>query len=112
MQIIGSKADVFNGNAIRTSGNLTRDDLMVNKRNRIVSRKAYLAALERYESRKKDLINAAREGKRKSSVPAIASYINLHQPFCGILNAKQAACKVVTDEQRLKILKARLENIF
>jgi hypothetical protein len=112
MQIIGSKADVFNGNAIRTSGNLTRDDLMVNKRNRIVSRKAYLAALERYESRKKDLINAAREGKRKSSVPAIASYINLHQPFCGILNAKQAACKVVSDEQRLKILKARLENIF
>jgi hypothetical protein len=112
MQIIGSKADVFNGNAIRTSGNLTRGDLMVNKRNRIVSRKAYLAALERYESRKKDLINAAREGKRKSSVPAIASYINLHQPFCGILNAKQAACKVVSDEQRLKILKARLENIF
>jgi hypothetical protein len=112
MQIIGSKADVFNGNAIRTSGNLTRDDLMVNKRNRIVSRKAYLAALERYESRKKDLINAAREGKRKSSVPAIASYINLHQPFCGILNAKQSACKVVSDEQRLKILKARLENIF
>lgn len=112
MQIIGSKADVFNGKASRTSGNLTREDLMINKRNRIVSRKAYLAAVDRYESRKKDLINSAREGKRKSSAPAIASYINLHQPFCGVVNAKYASCKVLSDEQRLKILKARLEIIF
>jgi len=112
MQIIGSKADVFNGKATRTSGNLTREDLMINRRNKIVSRKAYQAALNRYESRKKDLINSAREGKRKSSVPAISSYINLHQPFCGIVNAKQAACKILSDEQRLKLLKARLEIIF
>ena len=112
MQIIGSKAEVFNGTATRTSGNLTRDDLMINKRNRIVSRKAYAAALERYESRKKDLINSAREGKRRSCTPAIASYINLHQPFCGIINARQASCKVLSDDQRLRLLKSRLENIF
>lgn len=112
MQIIGSKADVFNGKATRTSGNLTREDLMINRRNKIVSRKAYQAALNRYDTRKKDLINAAREGKRRSCVPAISSYINLHQPFCGVINAKNAACKVLSNEQRLKILKARLENIF
>lgn len=112
MQIIGSKADVFNGKATRTSGNLTREDLMINRRNKIVSRKAYQAALNRYETRKKDLINAAREGKRRACVPTISSYINLHQPFCGVINAKNAACKVISDEQRLKMLKARLENIF
>lgn len=112
MQIIGSKAEVFNGTATRTSGNLRRDDLMINRRNKIVSRKAYEAALARYDLRKKDLINSAREGKRKSSAPAIASYINLHQPFCGIVNAKHAACKILSNEQRLRILKSRLENIF
>ena len=112
MQIIGSKADVFNGTATRTSGNLTREDLMINRRNKIVSRKAYQAALNRYDTRKKDLINAAREGKRRACAPAISSYINLHQPFCGVINAKNAACKVLSDEQRLKMLKARLENIF
>ena len=112
MQIIGSKAEVFNGTATRTSGNLRKEDLMINRRNKIVSRKAYEAALNRYDARKKDLINSAREGKRKSGVPAIASYINLHQPFCGIVNAKNSACKVLSNEQRLRILKARLENIF
>jgi hypothetical protein len=112
MQVIGSKADVFNGTATRTSGGLRREDLMINRRNKIVSKKAYEAALARYDNRKKDLINAAREGKRKSSVPAITSYINLHQPFCGIVNARNASCKILSNEQRLKILKSRLENIF
>ena len=112
MQIIGSKVDVFNGKATRTSGNLTREDLMINNRNKIVGRKAYQAALNRYESRKNDLINAAREGKRRACSPAISSYINLHQPFCGVLNAKNSTCKVLSNEQRLRMLKARLENIF
>lgn len=112
MQIIGSKAEVFNGTATRTSGNLLKEDLMINRRNKIVSRKAYEAALNRYDARKKDLINSAREGKRKSGGPAITSYINLHQPFCGIVNAKNASCKILSNEQRLRILKARLENIF
>jgi Na+-transporting NADH:ubiquinone oxidoreductase subunit NqrF len=112
MQVIGSKADVFNGIATRTSGNLTREDLMINRRNKIVSRKAYQAALNRYESRKKDLINSAREGKRRSCTAPISSYINLHQPFCGVVNAKNASCKVLSNEQRLKMIKARLENIF
>jgi hypothetical protein len=112
MQIIGSKAEVFNGTATRTSGNLRKEDLMINRRNKIVSRKAYEAALNRYDARKKDLINAAREGKRKSGVSAISSYVNLHQPFCGVINAKNASCKVLSDEQRLKMLKERLENIF
>lgn len=36
---IGSKAQVFHGNALKTSGGLKKDDLMMNKRGRIVSRK-------------------------------------------------------------------------
>ena len=36
---VGSKAQVFHGTAHKTSGGLTRKDLMKNKHGRIVSRK-------------------------------------------------------------------------
>jgi hypothetical protein len=40
---VGSKAQVFNGNAKHTSGGLTRKDLMKTKNGRIVSRKKHAA---------------------------------------------------------------------
>jgi len=40
--MIGSKAQVWHGSAVRTSGGLTKDKLMVNKRGRIVSKKKHL----------------------------------------------------------------------
>lgn len=39
MKTVGSRAEVFHGNAKRTSGRLTKDDLMKNKAGRIVSKK-------------------------------------------------------------------------
>ncbi len=39
MMTTGSKAQVFHGTAKHTAGGLTRKDLMLNKRGRIVSRK-------------------------------------------------------------------------
>lgn len=41
---IGSKVQVWHGTAERTSGGLTKSDLMKNKRGKIVSRKKSLAA--------------------------------------------------------------------
>jgi len=40
---IGSKAEVYHGKAQRTSGGLTRKDLVMNKRGRIVSLKQQAA---------------------------------------------------------------------
>ncbi len=40
---VGSKSMVYRGSAHKTSGGLTKKDLMVNKRGRIVSRKAHAA---------------------------------------------------------------------
>lgn len=48
MKRIGSRAEVFHGNAIRTSGRLVKDDLMRNAAGRIISKK-------RHESGKKAL---------------------------------------------------------
>lgn len=44
----GSKAQVFHGNALHTSGGLTRKDLMKNKRGKIVSRKQAAAGKKAY----------------------------------------------------------------
>ena len=41
--MIGSKAEVFHGTKSKTSGGLTRKDLIRNKHGRIVSRKKQLA---------------------------------------------------------------------
>lgn len=41
MQTVGSRAQVMNNNAKKTSGGLTKKDLMRNKHGRIVSRKKH-----------------------------------------------------------------------
>jgi hypothetical protein len=40
----GSRAEVFHGNAKKTSGGLTKKDLMKNKHGQIVSRKKHMTA--------------------------------------------------------------------
>ena len=40
----GSRAEVFHGNATKTSGGLTKKDLIKNKHGEIVSRKKHLTA--------------------------------------------------------------------
>lgn len=52
-ELFGSRIQVWNGTAYKTEGNLTKSDLMMNKWNRIVSRKKYYTAkkekrLEKY----------------------------------------------------------------
>jgi DVNP family len=42
---VGTKAQVFHGTALRTSGGLKKEDLMQNKNGRIVSKKAHAAGL-------------------------------------------------------------------
>lgn len=41
VKLVGSRAEVFHGSALRTTGRLTKDDLMKNKAGRIVSRKRH-----------------------------------------------------------------------
>jgi hypothetical protein len=43
MKTVGSRAEVFHGNARRTSGRLVKDDLMKNAAGRIVSKKKHAA---------------------------------------------------------------------
>ena len=43
MKTVGSRAEVFHGNAKRTSGRLVKDDLMKNAAGRIVSKKKHSA---------------------------------------------------------------------
>jgi len=45
MMNVGSKAQVFHGTAMKTSGGLKKEDLMQNKNGRIVSKKAHAAGL-------------------------------------------------------------------
>lgn len=47
---IGSRVQVMNGTAKKTSGGLTKNDLMLNKWGRIVSKKRYEAAKKRWKS--------------------------------------------------------------
>jgi hypothetical protein len=46
VKIIGSKAQVFHGNATHTSGGLKKSDLVKNKHGRIVSRKKQAAGFK------------------------------------------------------------------
>jgi hypothetical protein len=53
LKTFGSRAEVFHGNAKKTSGGLTKKDLIKNKNGAIVSRKKHLTAkkekrLEKY----------------------------------------------------------------
>lgn len=47
---VGSRVQVMNGTAHKTSGGLTKSDLMLNKWGRIVSKKRYHAAMKRWKS--------------------------------------------------------------
>lgn len=49
MKTIGSKAEVWHDNALHTSGGLTKDDLMKNKRGRIVSKKKHELGMLAFE---------------------------------------------------------------
>ena len=53
LKTFGSRAEVFHGNANKTTGGLTKKDLLKNKNGQIVSRKKHLTAkkekrLEKY----------------------------------------------------------------
>jgi len=50
---VGSRAEVYHGNAQHTSGGLTKDKLMKNKEGRIVSIKASQSAIRCYRSKEK-----------------------------------------------------------
>lgn len=50
IKTVGSRIQVMNGTARKTSGGLTKSDLMLNKWGRIVSKKRYQAALKRWSS--------------------------------------------------------------
>ncbi len=43
-ELFGSRHKVYNGTAYKTRGELTKDDLMMNKRGRIVSKKKHQTA--------------------------------------------------------------------
>ena len=44
-ELFGSRIQVFRGNAYKTLGNLVKSDLLMNKHNRIVSKKKYFRIL-------------------------------------------------------------------
>ncbi len=48
----GSKLEVWNGTARRTSGGLTKNDLMQNKRGKVVSKKKHAIGLKRFKENK------------------------------------------------------------
>ena len=61
MRTRGTKHEVFHGRALRTSGGLTKNELMLNKHNKVVSKKQSAAgkrrgaeALKKYQFKKKD----------------------------------------------------------
>ncbi len=45
----GSKAQVWHGTALKTTGGLKKEDLMMNKRGRIVSKKKHVQGLEAFK---------------------------------------------------------------
>ena len=50
-ELFGSRQQVWNGTAYKTSGNLTKGDLVQNDRRRIVSRKKYLQGKRELKSK-------------------------------------------------------------
>ena len=61
MNTVGSRAEVFHGNAIHTSGGLMKKDLIKNKHGRIVSKKKH--NLEKKTMRLKKLGFGTQKGK-------------------------------------------------
>ena len=76
MQTTGSKAQVFHGTAVHTSGGLTKKDLVLNKHGRIVSRRKMMLGKKAvkhlftagYKPKKGTfkLFHKAKKGTRKS----------------------------------------------
>lgn len=64
MQTIGTRAQVWHGNAKKTSGGLTKDKLMMNKHGRIVSRKKHASGKKTIKHLKK-LGYVAKKGEFK-----------------------------------------------
>jgi hypothetical protein len=50
MKTIGTRAEVFHGTAVHTTGGLTKKDLKKNKFGRIVSKKASMASKKRFDA--------------------------------------------------------------
>jgi hypothetical protein len=75
VKLVGSRAEVFHGSALRTTGRLTKDDLMKNKAGRIVSRKRHDAGKGalRYLHAKGYIAVKGAFGCIKKSVDALAS---------------------------------------
>jgi len=80
MKTIGSKAEVFHGVCVKTSGGLKKKDLMKTKHGRIVSRKKHalgLKAVKRlfalgykpkkgtFKAMRKSMVNGRKKGTRK-----------------------------------------------
>lgn len=52
-ELFGSRQQVWNGTAYKTPGGLTRKNLMMNKRRRIVSKKKYMTAKAEHRQKKR-----------------------------------------------------------
>ena len=75
VKLVGSRAEVFHGSALRTTGRLTKDDLMKNKAGRIVSKKRHDAGKSalRYLHAKGYIAVKGAFGCIKKSVDAVVS---------------------------------------
>lgn len=73
MKAVGSRAEVFHGNAKRTSGRLVKDDLMKNKAGRIVSKQKHAAgkvALKYLHAKGYIAVKGKFGSARKAAAPA------------------------------------------
>ena len=71
--LVGSRAQVLHGTAYKTTGNLTKKDLMMNKHGRIVSRKKHVTAKKEkrldkagYKKRKGVFVLSRKSTRRKT----------------------------------------------
>jgi hypothetical protein len=54
---VGSYRQVFHGSAIRTSGGLSKSDIMMNKRGRLVSKKKHKSGLKIFKKYRRNLMD-------------------------------------------------------
>ena len=82
VKLVGSRAEVFHGSALRTAGRLTKDDLMKNKAGRIVSRKRHDAGKTalRYLHAKGYIAVKGVFGCKKPEKIAIGDTMDVHPP--------------------------------
>jgi hypothetical protein len=52
-ELFGSRQQVWNKNAYKTDGGLTRKDIVMNKRGRLVSKKKYMLAKKEFSQKKR-----------------------------------------------------------